>query len=239
MGRPRIGMISPPGWSNFCREEMQMVAGRDIDVVDVVMPLGDDFSFAQGQILAAATAIEVAATQLAKQNVDAILQIGGPFAFLHDAHRAAELEAHITRQAGVPFCMMALCMLRTLERRAVKSVMVCSAYYPKEWQQPLVRFVAASGVYVVGCLSFQEIELSQTQDVASMADEFENFDPDQVINAVAKCAQDTSAEAIYLSGIPCPLLAHKARLENAAQVPLISYLDSYARLFESVGIRQA
>lgn len=238
MRRPRIGTISPPGWRSFCGDEMVMAARCDIEVIDVAMPLGDDFAFKQGQILAAASAIEEAATQLAEQNVSAILQIGGPFAFLHGQEEAMALEARITSQTNVPFQMMAVSMLRSLEKRMAQRVMVCSAYYPEEWRAPLVRFIEASDVSALGCLSFDEIHASKPQDHTMMADSFENIHPDTVISALTECAKERSADAIYLAGVSCPLLVHQTRLQDAAHVPLISYLDSYTRLFESVGIRQ-
>lgn len=237
MSYRRVGLISPPKWFSYCGLELEGTRPGDLRVMNTQLRLPPNFSYDLEEIAAATPEIRAAAQSLASSDVEFIGQIGTPFAMIHGWNGACELEESIQREFGVPFEMMGLSLVRKCREMGISSVSACTVFFTREWTDAYAKFLSEAGVKTPYIGSFADLGVLQQYTMLESCDGHNICTKELMVETVTRCCEEApSADAILLSGLPCPQIDMLADLEAVAGKPVISYPAIYARILQRLGL---
>lgn len=231
----KVGMISPPAWFNFFGDELSRLTPSQLSVMNTQMRFADGFGYTLAEMYDAVDEVEACACALAESDVDFIMQIGTPFSTIHGWERARQLETDIENKVGVPIEMMGLSLVRVFHKLGLKTAAVSTVYYEADWTSAYRDFLVSSGIEILYAGNFVEQAIVPK---VSVMDSCHHEFPIQVLERSVErvCEFAPSADAVIISGIPCPLLDSIETLHGIAGRPVISYLAVYTRVLARLGI---
>ena len=232
-----IGMISPPKWFCYCDDELESLCLGDLRVMNTQLRLARDFRYDLVEIEAAQEELRSAARSLADSQVEMVAQIGTPFATVHGWQGAHDLEKRIADDIGMPFEMMGLSLPRIAKGLGIETATVCTVYYTREWTESYKTFLADSGLRALYAGSFSDLGILEQGTMLDSCLGHDSFPNQMMIDTVVRCCERApEAEAVLLSGLPCPQLSILSELEAAVGRPVISYPAIYVRVLKQLGL---
>ena len=233
----RVGMISPPSWFNYCAAELESIRPDAVRVMNTQLRLSPEFRYDLDDVRAAASEVRSAARALARADVDMVAQIGTPFSTVHGWRRACELEQGIGQDIGIPFEMMGLSLVRVCRDMGIETVTVCTVYYTRDWTESYKKFLAQAGIRTMYAGSFSDLEVLEQITMLESCRGHELCSIATMTESVSRCCERApDAQAVLLSGIPCPQLHMIAELEAVAGRPVISFPAVYVRVLNRLGL---
>ena len=233
----RVGMISPPSWFNYCAAELESIRPDAVRVMNTQLRLSSAFKYDLDDIRAAAGEVRDAARALARTDVDMVAQIGTPFSTVHGWREACGLERSIEREIGIPFEMMGLSPVRVCRDLGIETVTVCTVYYTRDWTESYRRFLAQAGIHAAYAGSFSDLGVLEQITMLESCRGHELCSIATMTESVSRCCEAApDAQAVLLSGIPCPQLHMIAELEVVAGRPVVSFPAVYVRVLNRLGL---
>jgi maleate cis-trans isomerase len=228
-------MVVPPAWFNFCGRELRTLAPESVDSMTTQLRFDAEFGYKLEEIRHAAGEVEACVTSLAAAETEMIIQIGTPFSTVHGWCAGCELEANLGKRAGVPTMMMGLTLPRLFHALGLETATVCTVYYDEAWTRQYVDFLTEADVNVLYAGSFADHGAHQAMDILDTCHHV--FDAAVLKRSVERiCDLAPKADAVIISGMPCPMLELTAALEAAAGRPVISYVAMYAEILTTLGL---
>ena len=233
----RVGMISPPSWFNYCAGELETVHPDAVRVMNTQLRLSPEFQYDLDDIRAAAGEVRRAARALARADVDMVAQIGTPFSTVHGWRGGCELEREIERDIRIPFEMMGLSLVRVCRDLGIETVTVCTVYYTRDWTESYKQFLAQAGICALYAGSFADLGVLEQITMLESCRGHELCSIATMTESVRRCCERApDAQAVLLSGIPCPQLHMIAELEAVAGRPVVSFPAVYVRVSNRLGL---
>lgn len=234
----RIGVLSPPKWFNYCAEELVTAGQGKLRAMNNQIRMSRQFDYGLEDIRNAADEVRDAALSLADSDTHLVVQIGTPFATAHGWKGACDLEAKIESEMGLPFEMMGLSLPRACHDMGIETVTVGTVFYVPEWTQSYVAFLKEAGLNPIFAGSFADLGVLEQVTMLQSAMGHTLCTPEVLRKTVKRCCEKApDAQAVILTGIPCPQLALMPDLEKIAGRPVISFPATYARVMKRLGVK--